>query len=90
MFDMSMGAGEHIFRATVVYLFLFILLRYVGKKHVGELAPFDLIVLLIISETVQNAMVGDDKSLTGGLISAGTVCNCPIAVVSGQNSNRFS
>jgi uncharacterized membrane protein YcaP (DUF421 family) len=73
MFDMSIGVGEHIFRAVAVYVFLFLLLRFVGKKHVGELAPFDLLVLLILSETVQNAMIGDDKSLIGGLISAGTL-----------------
>ena len=73
MFDMSIGFTEHIVRAAVVYLFLFVLLRFVGKKHVGELAPFDLVVLLILSETVQNAMVGDDKSLIGGLVSAGTL-----------------
>ena len=73
MFQMSMGAGEHIVRAAIVYAFLFVLLRFIGKKHVGELAPFDLIVLLILSETVQNAMIGDDKSLVGGLISAATL-----------------
>jgi len=73
MFEMSMGIGEHILRATAVYMVLFILIRYMGKKHVGELAPFDLVVLLIISETVQNAMIGEDKSLVGGLISAGTL-----------------
>ena len=73
MLDMSVGIGEHILRAAVVYFFLFLLLRFVGKKHVGELAPFDLLVLLILSETVQNAMVGDDKSLIGGLVSAATL-----------------
>jgi len=65
MFDMSIGVSEHIFRAVVVYVFLFLLLRFVGKKHVGELAPFDLLVLLILSETVQNAMIGEDKSSSG-------------------------
>lgn len=73
MFEMSVGSGEHVLRATIVYVFLFVLLRFVGKKSVGELAPFDIIVLLILSETVQNAMVGDDKSLTGGLVSAATL-----------------
>ena len=73
MLNMSIGIGEHILRAAVVYVFLFLLLRFVGKKHVGELAPFDLLVLLILSETVQNAMVGDDKSLIGGLVSAATL-----------------
>ena len=65
MLDMSIGIAEHIARATIVFVFLFIALRFVGKKHVGELAPFDLVALLILSETVQNAMVGDDKSVTG-------------------------
>src|SRR4030095_3599358 len=73
MFNMSMGVGEHIVRGVAVYVFLLVLLRFVGKKHVGELAPFDLIVLLILSETVQNSLIGDDTSLVGGLISAGTL-----------------
>ena len=73
MFDMSMSVGEHIVRGVLVYVFLFVLLRLVGKKHVGELAPFDLLVLLILSVTVQNSLVGDDTSLIGGLISAATL-----------------
>jgi uncharacterized membrane protein YcaP (DUF421 family) len=73
MFHMSMGVGEHIVRGAAVYVFLFVLLRFVGKKHVGELAPFDLLVLLILSETVQNSLIGDDASLIGGLISATTL-----------------
>ena len=73
MFNMSMGVGEHIVRGVAVYVFLLVLLRFVGKKHVGELAPFDLLVLLILSETVQNSLVGDDTSLIGGLISATTL-----------------
>jgi hypothetical protein len=51
MFNMSMGVFEHIVRGAVVYLFLLVLLRFVGKKHVGELAPFDLLVLLILSDS---------------------------------------
>jgi uncharacterized membrane protein YcaP (DUF421 family) len=73
MFNLSLGVGELIVRAAVVYLFLFALLRFGGKKHVGELAPFDLLVLLILSETVQGALMADEKSLTGGLISAATL-----------------
>ena len=73
MFHMSMGLFEHIGRGVVVYVFLFVLLRFVGKKHVGQLAPFDLLVLLILSETVQNSLIGDDTSLVGGLISAATL-----------------
>jgi uncharacterized membrane protein YcaP (DUF421 family) len=73
MFDMSMGAAEHVVRAVAVYAFLFVFIRFIGKKHVGELTPFDLLVLLILSETTQNALVGDDKSLIGCFISAGTL-----------------
>jgi uncharacterized membrane protein YcaP (DUF421 family) len=73
MFELSIGSWEFVIRAVVVYAFLFALMRFVGKKHVGELAPFDLVVLLILSETVQNSLVSDDKSLVGGLISAATL-----------------
>ena len=69
----SVGVFELILRGIVVYLVLFALLRFIGKKHVGELSPFDLVVLLIISETVDASLIGDDKSLTGGLISAATL-----------------
>jgi len=70
MLDLSTGVGELILRAVIVYSFLFVLLRLGGKKHVGEMSPFDLVVLLILSETVQGSLLGDDKSLIGGLISA--------------------
>ena len=69
----SVGVFELIFPGVAVYLVLFALLRFIGKKHVGQLSPFDLVVLLIISETVGGSLIGDDKSLTGGLISAATL-----------------
>jgi uncharacterized membrane protein YcaP (DUF421 family) len=73
MFDLSIGVGELVLRAVVVYAALFTLVRIGGKKHVGDLSPFDLVVLLILSETVQGALVADDKSLIGGLLSAATL-----------------
>lgn len=73
MFAMTIGPGELLLRVIIVYVFLFALLRLIGKKHVGQMAPFDLVVLLILSECVQNALVGDDKSITAGLIAAGTL-----------------
>jgi uncharacterized membrane protein YcaP (DUF421 family) len=73
MFEMSVSSSELIIRAVVIYIGLFVLMRFVGKKHVGELAPFDFVVLLILSETVSNALSGDDKSVIGGLISAATL-----------------
>src|ERR1700710_1086803 len=64
---------EFIVRAVVVYLFLLVLLRLTGKRQVGQLAPFDLVLLLVLSNAVQNSMNGGDNSLTGGLISAATL-----------------
>jgi hypothetical protein len=69
----SLSILELIFRGVAVYLVLFALMRFIGKKHVGELSPFDLVVLLIISETVDGSLIGDDHSLTGGLVSAATL-----------------
>ena len=73
MFNPSLGIPELMLRAIIVYAFVFLLLRLVGKKHVGEMAPFDFVVLLILSESVQNALIADDKSLTGGLVVAATL-----------------
>ena len=73
MFTPSIGIGELFLRAIIVYAFVLLLLRLIGKKHVGEMAPFDLVVLLILSESVQNALIADDKSLTSGLVVAATL-----------------
>ena len=73
MFTPTVAIGELVLRGVIVYLFVFLLLRLLGKKHVGEMAPFDLVILLILSESVQNALVADDKSVTGGLVAAGTL-----------------
>src|SRR5438128_10326968 len=64
---------EFVVRAVVVYLFLLVLLRLTGKRQVGQLAPFDLVLLLVLSNSVQNAMNGGDNSVLAGLISAGTL-----------------
>ena len=73
MLSLTMGVGELMLRAVTVYCFIFVMLRFAGKKHIGEMAPFDFVVLLIISETVNGALIGDERSLTGGLISAATL-----------------
>ncbi|MGO9110495.1 MAG: DUF421 domain-containing protein [Thermoguttaceae bacterium] len=61
---------QFVLRAVVVYIFLLILLRCTGKRQVGQMAPFDLVLLLVLSNAVQNAMNGGDNSVTGGLILA--------------------
>ncbi|HZZ44183.1 MAG TPA: YetF domain-containing protein [Tepidisphaeraceae bacterium] len=65
--------GEFIFRGIIVYIFLLILLRLTGRRQIGQLAPFDMILLLVLSNAVQNAMNGGDNSLTGGIVSACTL-----------------
>src|SRR5579871_3034049 len=64
---------EKIIRAAVVYIFLIVGLRLSGKRELAQLNPFDLVVLLTLSNTVQNAIIGDDNSVTGGLIGAATL-----------------
>jgi uncharacterized membrane protein YcaP (DUF421 family) len=70
MFSMGPSVAEKVLRALIVYLFLVALLRVFGKRELAQLNPFDLVVLLALSNTVQNAIIGDDNSVTGGLIGA--------------------
>lgn len=64
---------EKIVRPILVYLFLVVGLRLAGKRELAQLNPFDLIVLLTLSNTVQNAIIGSDNSVTGGVIGAATL-----------------
>src|SRR4030088_3579412 len=73
MFNMSIPWWEIIVRSLAVYAFLLVILRITGKRQVGQLAPFDLVLLLVLSNAVQNSMNGGDNSLVGGLISAATL-----------------
>jgi uncharacterized membrane protein YcaP (DUF421 family) len=70
MWALAIPWWELILRAVVVYIFLILILRISGKRQVGQLAPFDLVLLLVLSNAVQNSMNGGDNSLVGGLISA--------------------
>ena len=62
-----------VLRCTVVYVVLLVALRLTGKRQMGQFTPFDFAVLLIVSNAVQNAMIGPDTSLAGGLIGAATL-----------------
>ncbi len=73
MFYLGLPLAEKILRPIVVYLFLIVGLRLAGKRELAQLNPFDLVVLLTISNTVQNAIIGDDNSVTGGVIGAATL-----------------
>jgi uncharacterized membrane protein YcaP (DUF421 family) len=64
---------EFVVRGAIVYVLVLVLLRLTGKRQVGQLAPFDLVLLLLLSNSVQNAMNGGDNSVLGGAISAMTL-----------------
>ncbi|HTW78566.1 MAG TPA: YetF domain-containing protein [Terracidiphilus sp.] len=70
MFHMPLSLAEKLLRPVIVYLVLVVLLRIFGKRELAQLNPFDLVVLLSLSNTVQNAIIGDDNSVTGGVIGA--------------------
>ena len=73
MFFLGLPIAEKILRPVAVYGFLIVGLRLAGKRELAQLNPFDLVVLLTISNTVQNAIIGDDNSVTGGVIGAATL-----------------
>ncbi len=73
MLALTVPWWELILRAVIVYVFLVVLLRLTGKRQVGQLAPFDLVLLLVLSNAVQNAMNGGDNSVLAGVISATTL-----------------
>ena len=70
MFHLPLPILEKLARPVIVYLVLVVLLRISGKRELAQLNPFDLVVLLSLSNTVQNAIIGDDNSVTGGIIGA--------------------
>ena len=73
MFVLGVPIAEKIIRPILVYLFLIIVLRLAGKRELAQLNPFDLVVLLTLSNTVQNAIIGDDNTVLGGVIGASTL-----------------
>ncbi len=73
MWTMSVAWWEFILRGVIIYVFLIILLRLTGKRQIGQMAPFDLVLLLVLSNAVQNSMNGGDNSVIGGMISAVTL-----------------
>jgi uncharacterized membrane protein YcaP (DUF421 family) len=70
MWKLGVPWWELIARAVIIYVFLLVILRLTGKRQVGQLAPFDLVLLLVLSNAVQNAMNGGDNSLTAGILLA--------------------
>jgi uncharacterized membrane protein YcaP (DUF421 family) len=73
MWNLSLPWWEFVLRGLIVYVFLILILRITGKRQTGQLAPFDLVLLLVLSNAVQNSMNGGDNTVVGGLISATTL-----------------
>src|SRR5437660_8841597 len=73
MFRLALPLAEKMLRPIVVYFFLVIALRIFGKRELTNLNPFDFVVLLTLSNTVQNAIIGDDTTVSGGVIGATTL-----------------
>ncbi len=73
MFTLDVNGWSIVARTVIVYAALLIGLRLAGKRELGQMTPFDLVVILLIANAVQNAMVGPDTSVTGGLIAAATL-----------------
>ena len=71
--ELGSSLPEIILRTLIVYLFLVLILRVTGKREVGQLSILELIVILLISDAVQNSMIGDNTSLWGGLVAVGTL-----------------
>src|SRR5437667_7590548 len=70
MFVLALPVAEKMLRPIVIYAFLIVGLRLSGKRELVQLNPFDLVVLLTLSNTVQNAIIGEDNTVTGGIIGA--------------------
>ena len=68
--SLNMPVAEKLFRSVAIYVFLVVALRVFGKRELAQLNPFDLVVLLTLSNTVQNALIGNETSLFGGVLGA--------------------
>ena len=80
LFHVQVPWGEKVLRAVVVYAFLLLALRVFGRRELGQFTAFDLVVLLTLSNILQNAMIGNDSSLLGGLIGASVLRTANLAL----------
>lgn len=84
MFTLDVSGWSILLRTAIVYLALLFGLRLAGKRGLGQMTPFDLVVILLIANAVQNAMVGPDTSVAGGLIAAGVLITINYAVANAR------
>ncbi|MBC5782702.1 DUF421 domain-containing protein [Ramlibacter sp. USB13] len=88
MFDMSIPWWEFVVRAGVVYIVLLVMVRISGKRTVGQFTPFDLVVVLLLSEAVSGAINAQDESLPGGLIAAATLIALDMLIAVATSRSR--
>jgi uncharacterized membrane protein YcaP (DUF421 family) len=89
MFDMQAPWWEFVVRAGIVYLVLLAMVRISGKRTVGQFTPFDLVVVMLLSEAVSGSINGQDESLPGGLIAAATLIALDVLIaVASSRSHR--
>lgn len=92
MFELSTPWWELPFRAALVYCALLVLMRLSGKRTVGQFTPFDLLVVLLLSESVSSGLSGNESSVTGGLLAAGTLValNVLVAMLTARSPRLHS
>lgn len=73
LFELGMPWWEFVLRAVAVYVVVLLMVRFTGKRTVGQFTPFDLLVVVLLGTAVQNSLIGEDTSLLGGLILAATL-----------------
>lgn len=73
MWQLEVPWYDPLIRGAVIYFFIFIMVRIMGKKQLAKFTPFDLVLLMIISEAIQNGLSGEDHSITGSLISVSVI-----------------
>jgi uncharacterized membrane protein YcaP (DUF421 family) len=88
MLDMDLPWWEFILRGAVVYLVLLVMVRVSGKRTVGQFTPFDLLVVMLLSEAVSNSLSGGDDSLIGGLLIAATLIALNMLVALASSRSR--
>ena len=89
MFGLDISGWSIVLRTLIVYVAVLLGLRVAGKREIGQMTPFDLVVILLIANAVQNAMVGPDTSVTGGLIAAAVLVAANFGVAQASERIRF-
>lgn len=88
MFDLGLPWWEFVVRGAIVYGALMVMVRIAGKRSVGQFTPFDLLVVMLLSESVSNSLSGEDNSLLGGLILAATLVSLNLVVAFASARSR--